>query len=125
MLMTIAIAYPMWDVGFEIGVYGKIFFEKIFSVWAVSTALLVALILVPRRFLEVTTPMLVATAFPSLWFGFALIARWLPELTVMGKVVFATGLVIYLGCVRRAQGPTGWPRRGCGPVPPGRFRRRE
>ena len=99
MLMTIAIAYPMWDVGFEIGVYGKIFFEKIFSVWAVSTALLVALILVPRRFLEVTTPMLVATAFPSLWFGIALIARWLPELTVMGKVVFATGLVIYLGCV--------------------------
>jgi len=99
MLMAIAIAYPMWDIGFEIGVYGKIFFEKIFSVWALSTALLIALILVPRRYLAVTTPMLVATAFPTLWFGVALIARWAPELTVMGKVVFVTGLVIYLGCV--------------------------
>lgn len=31
MLISVALAYPAWDFGFDVGVYGKLFFEKSLS----------------------------------------------------------------------------------------------
>ncbi len=30
MLISVALAYPALDFGFDVGVYGKLFFEKVF-----------------------------------------------------------------------------------------------
>lgn len=54
-LIVIAIAYPAWDVGFELGAYGRLFFEKIFVAWSISTALFIVLVVIPRDKLRVPT----------------------------------------------------------------------
>ena len=45
-LIVIAIAYPAFGFGFDIGAFERLFFEKIFVAWSISTALLVVLLLV-------------------------------------------------------------------------------
>ena len=44
-LITVAIAYPAWEFGFEIGAFGRLFYEKVFVAWSISTALFVVLLI--------------------------------------------------------------------------------
>ena len=46
-LVCIALAYPAWDLGFQLGAFERVFYDKILFVWAISTALLLALTVNP------------------------------------------------------------------------------
>lgn len=97
-LIVIAAAYPAWDVGFEIGAYGHLFFEKIFVAWSISTALFVVLLVVPKEKLQVPTLAWFATAIPSVWLVLALVIRATPEVRLLGYALTASGFVAYLAC---------------------------
>ena len=97
-LIVMAIAYPAWDVGFEIGTYGHLFFEKVFVAWSVSTALFVALLVVPKDKFRVPTVAWFATAVPSLWLVLALSIRAAPDVKFLGYALTISGFVAYLAC---------------------------
>ena len=97
-LIVIAIAYPAWDVGFELGAYDRLFYEKIFVAWSISTALLVVLLVVPRDKLRVPRIAWIATAVPSLWLVLALSIRTAPDVKLLGYALTAAGFVAYLAC---------------------------
>ena len=97
-LLCVALAYAAWDIGFELGAHGRIFFEKLFMVWSISTALLIALLVIPRQRKRIRLTALVVTAFPSFWLILVLLARATPETPGLGVLLFATGLVVYLAC---------------------------
>jgi len=97
-LIVIAIAYPAWDVGFEIGAYGRLFFEKIFVAWSISTALFVVLLILPKDKLRIPTVAWFATAIPSLWLVLALSIRAAPDVKFLGYALTAAGFVAYLAC---------------------------
>jgi len=42
LLVAVALALNTWDVSFNLGVYGTIFFEKVFTIWVVSTTTILA-----------------------------------------------------------------------------------
>ncbi len=97
-LIVVAIAYPAWDFGFEIGAYGHLFFEKIFVAWSISTALFVVLLVVPKDKIRVPTVAWFATAVPSVWLVLALVIRAAPEVKLLGYALTASGFVAYLAC---------------------------
>ncbi len=97
-LIVIAIAYPAWDVGFEIGAFGRLFFEKIFVAWSMSTALFVVLLVIPKDKFRVPTVAWFATAIPSLWLVLALSVRAAPDVKLLGYALTASGFVAYLAC---------------------------
>ena len=97
-LIGVAVAYPAWDVGFELGAFGRIFFDKLFMVWAISTALLITLLIVPRKKLPIPAIALVMTGFPSIWLILAMLTRASPESADLRLFLFITGLVSYLAC---------------------------
>jgi len=97
-LITIAIAYPAWDFGFEFGAFGRLFFEKIFVAWSISTALFVVLLVMPKDKLSVPRVAWFATAIPSLWLVLALAIRATPEVKLLGFALTASGFVAYLAC---------------------------
>ncbi len=97
-LIIIAIAYPAWDLGFELGAYGRLFFEKVFIAWSISTALLVVLLVVPRKKLRVPMYAWFATAVPSLWLILALIIRTAPDVKFLGYALTASGFLAYVAC---------------------------
>ena len=97
-LITVAIAYPAWDVGFEIGAFGRLFYEKVFLAWSISTALFFVLLLVPREKLEVPRLAWFATLVPSLWLVLALAIRVAPDVKLLGQALTVTGFIAYLAC---------------------------
>ena len=97
-LIGVAVAYPAWDVGFELGAFGRIFFEKLFMVWAISTALLISLLILPNKKRKVPYVAFAVTAFPSVWLILAMLARTSPDSADLRLFLFLTGLVSYLAC---------------------------
>lgn len=97
-LISVALAYPAWDFGFDFGVYGKLFFEKIFLAWSVSTALLIALIVIPKEHLEIPRIVWVATAVPTVWLLLVLINWAAPSDHLLRETVTVIGFVAYLAC---------------------------
>ncbi len=63
----------VWDISFSFGAYGTIFFYKIFSLWVVSTALLLAHFLFEKdkKFLDIWSVFALFT--PTIW---ALVEIW-------------------------------------------------
>lgn len=97
-LIIIAIAYPAWDLGFELGAYGRLFFEKVFVAWSISTALLVVLLVMPREKLRVPKFAWFATAIPSLWLILALGIRVSPDVKFLGYALTTVGFLAYVAC---------------------------
>ena len=97
-LITIAVAFPAWDLGFEIGAYGRLFFEKVFVTWSISTAMLIVLLMLPRKNLRVPRIAWFATAIPSLWLLFALVAHATPDVPLYTHALTIVGFVTYLAC---------------------------
>ena len=97
-LLCVALAYGAWDIGFELGAHGRIFFEKLFMVWSISTALLIALLVIPRDRKRMPPTTIAVTAFPSIWLLLAFLARATPDTPGLDVLLVATGLVVYLAC---------------------------
>ena len=97
-LIVIAVAYPAWDFGFEIGAFGRLFYEKVFVAWSISTALFVVLLMIPRTKLQVPTLAWFATAIPSLWLVLALAIRVAPEVKLLGYALTVSGFIAYVAC---------------------------
>jgi hypothetical protein len=99
LLLAVALAYPAWDVGFEVGVYGQVFFEKVFTAWAVSTALLIAFV-ATARLRKLLRPLgWWAMCMPTVWLLVLLVFRSMPHHRTIGVVLFALGLVTYVACL--------------------------
>ena len=97
-LITVAASYPAWGLGFEIGAYGRLFFDKLFVAWSISTALLVVMLFIPRSKLKVPKMAWYATVIPSLWLLMALAFRAAPEVKMLGQALTAIGFVAYAVC---------------------------
>lgn len=97
-LITVAIAFPAWDFGFELGAFGQLFFEKVFVAWSISTALLLVLVFIPKDKLEVPRLAWFATAIPSLWLVLALTIHAAPDVRLLGQALTVTGFIAYVAC---------------------------
>ena len=97
-LISVAIAYPAMDLGFQVGAYGRLFYEKVFVTWSISTALLIVLLFIPREHLRVPRIAWFATGLPSLWLIFAMAARAAPDEPLFTHALTAMGFIAYLAC---------------------------
>ena len=104
-LISVAAAYFAFDIGFELGAHGRIFFEKVFFVWSITLALLIIFVIIPKRMLPVPPTLWVATAIPTLWILVGLANRAAPNellfrhaLTILGfaAVLVSFPYVIYV-----------------------------
>ena len=104
-LISVACSFFAFDLGFEFGVHGTIYFEKVFFVWSVSLAMLLIFVIIPKKQLPVPPSLWVATAIPTLWVLIMLADRaalgdiWIRHvMTVVGFLV-VLGLLPYLSVV--------------------------
>ena len=97
-LISVASAFFAWDVGFEFGAHGRIFFEKVFAVWSISLALLIIFTIIPKRLLRVPPSLWVATAVPTLWVCIALVNRAAPDEILFRHTMTVLGFLAVLAC---------------------------
>ena len=97
-VISVAAAYFAWDIGFDFGVHGTIFFDKVFLVWSISLALLIIFIIVPKKILPVPRALWVATAIPTLWVLVGLANRAAPDEILFRHALTILGFVAVLVC---------------------------
>lgn len=97
-VISVAAAFFAWDLGFEFGAHGRVFFEKVFVAWSVSLALLIIFIIIPKRLLSVPPSLWVATAIPTLWLLIAAANRAAPDEILFRHVLTVLGFVAVLAC---------------------------
>ena len=98
-LISVACGFFAWDLGFEFGVHGTIYFEKVFFVWSVSLSMLLIFIIIPRRLLPVPPSLWVATAIPTLWVLIGLADRAATGDVWIRHAMTLTGFIAVLGCI--------------------------
>lgn len=97
-LISVALAYPAWDFGFDVGVYGRLFFEKVFLAWSISSALLIVLIFLPKKEFKIPRTAWFATAIPTVWLLLAMTTRASPDDQLVRHALTVIGFVAYLAC---------------------------
>lgn len=98
-LVCVALAYPAWDLGFQLGAFERVFYDKILFVWAIATALLLALTVNSGTRRSVPGQAWLATAFPSVWILLALAVHAAPEELAVRYLLFWSGVIIYSICL--------------------------
>ena len=97
-LIAVAAAYFAWDIGFEYGVYGLLFFDKVFAAWSISLAMLIIFIIIPKKMLSVPPSLWAATAIPTLWLCIALANRAAPDEILFRHALTVLGFLAVLAC---------------------------
>ena len=97
-VISVAAAYFSWGIGFDFGVHGTIFFEKVFFVWSISLALLIMFIIIPKKILPVPRSLWIATAIPTLWILVGLANRAAPDEILFRHALTTLGFLAVLGC---------------------------
>ena len=97
-LISVAAAFFSWDIGFEFGVYGRIFFDKVFAGWSISLALLIIFIIIPKKRLPVPPSLWAATLIPTLWVCVALANRAAPDEILFRHALTVLGFLVVLAC---------------------------
>jgi len=97
-LISVAAAYFAFDIGFEFGVHGTIFFDKVFFVWSITLALLIIFIIIPKRVLPVPRSLWVATAIPTLWLLVGLANRAAPDEILFRHALTILGFLAVIVC---------------------------
>jgi putative Mn2+ efflux pump MntP len=98
-LISVATSYFAWDLGFEFGAHGALFFEKIFFIWCISLALLLIFIIIPRRILPVPRKLWWATAIPTAWVLIGLANRAAPDDIFIRYALTVFGMLAVLICL--------------------------
>lgn len=98
-IISVAAAYVAWDIGFELGVYGQIFAEKMFLAWTITTSLLIIFLMIPKDRLAVPRSLVIVTAIPTLWLIVALVNRTAVDDVMLRQLMTVLGFIVVLFCL--------------------------
>jgi hypothetical protein len=88
-----ALSVAIWDVAFNLGAFGVIFYNRIFAIWVAATAVLVACLLLPKHVSPIPRINLLLMALPTLWFLVTAIDHQTD--TNLNGLIIAIGLLVY------------------------------
>ena len=98
-LSAIALGLVVWDLSFNLGVYGVIFYEKIFTVWVVCTVVLIANFCLPKKHRYLNPWGIFAMITPSFWFALEYWDYIVDLDTILGFISFWLAFLIMLICL--------------------------
>lgn len=99
LICAIALAFPIWSAGFELGAYGGLFYMRKITAWATVTAALIALLLIPRKGASVSPLQLLILAVPSIWMLTVTVIQTQTGGEILRPVLFVLAMTSYLFCL--------------------------
>lgn len=101
---ALGIAITTWDIAFNLGVHGDIFYSKLQTLWVASSVILLAVVLTGKTAKLLTRWGIVALLSPTIWFAFNALTpqvdvRWYEEfiwLIALGVFVVAIPYILYI-----------------------------
>ena len=66
-IATVSLSLVIWNLAFNLGAFGTIFFDKMFSVWVICTVLLLTQFVLPKEHRKLPVLGALALFAPSVW----------------------------------------------------------
>lgn len=98
-LCAIGAALAAGPMGFELGVYGQLFFHRIYTSWFLVTAVLISLAVVPAQYLPFPRKRLLFLLIPSVWMCLRLVMPVHSVGEAAAPPLFVLGMISYLFCL--------------------------
>ncbi|MEM7111214.1 MAG: hypothetical protein AAF614_02190 [Chloroflexota bacterium] len=95
-LAAVGLAVAIWDISFNFGVYGTIFFEKLFLIWVGCTAVLLAILFLPEEKRPFGHWTHLALSMPSVWLLSVAIDSRLLDVDINNAIIFILATVANL-----------------------------
>ena len=93
LLVLIGTSVTLWNIFFELGAWGQIFYEHFFYIWILSLALSISVFLFPSAVSRLQPLQKLASIFPSFWLGVSILivayfsqSRWAELLVFFGLI---------------------------------------
>ena len=96
---TVGASVAVWGVAFEVGVWGEIFYGRLFNIWVISLAVLLAILFLPEAKAPVNWAGKLALAFPTVWLILTFLNDQVLNLSQAAWIGFFAGLVISVLCL--------------------------
>jgi uncharacterized membrane protein YwzB len=93
LVTTAALSVAIWDVAFNLGAFGIIFFNRIFAIWVATSAVLVACLLLPKQDSPIPRLNLFLMALPTVWFLVTALDH--QTNTNLNGLIIAIGVLVY------------------------------
>lgn len=99
LLLSITLAYHMFNAGFELGAYGELFYIHKITAWSLVTGALLALLILPRKVSGIKVWQLFVLLIPSVWVMLASYFGLQNQGTIIRPGLFLLATVSYLFCL--------------------------
>lgn len=96
---TVGACVAIWGAAFELGVWGEIFYSRLFNIWVISLAVLLSILFLPEAKAPVKWAGKLALAFPTIWLILTFLNDQVLDLTRIAWVGFLSGAVISVLCL--------------------------
>ena len=97
-LSTVAVSITIWNVSFNLGAFGDIFFNDFFTVWVIASVTLLCCLLLPKRQSPVGRLGLLIMAFPTVGFMFSFLDNITVNPAIGTMDLFISGIA-YVICL--------------------------
>ena len=98
-LTTVAACVSVWGITFELGVWGEIFYGRLFNIWVVSLAVVLSIWFLPDKQAPLDWAGKLTVTFPTVWLILAFVNDRLFDYGPLELVLFWLGLLICLLCL--------------------------
>jgi hypothetical protein len=98
-LTTVGACVAIWGVAFELGVWGEVFYNRLFNIWVISLAVFLAIWFLPSGQVSVKWGGKLAIAFPTIWLLLTFLNGQVLQLNSVAWIGFLIGLVVSVLCL--------------------------
>jgi hypothetical protein len=98
-LTTVGACVAIWGVAFELGVWGEVFYSRLFNIWVISLAVVLAIWFLPGRQVPVNWWGRLVIAFPTVWLLLTFVNEQVIQLATIDLIVYFVGLFISVLCL--------------------------
>lgn len=92
-LVAIGLSVFIWNLSFNFGVYGTVFYDRIFTVWLICSVVLAANFILPIKQRYLNSRGIVAMLAPTLWF---ILQFWQYEIGIQSWLSYIGFLLTFL-----------------------------
>ena len=98
-ITVVSSSLVIWDLTFNLGAYGVVFFDKIFASWVTASATLLGCLLLPKSRSPVSNFGLVIMAFPTISFFFLLVKDTVISHPILPPFIIFMSFISYGFCL--------------------------
>ena len=98
-LSAVAVSLTTWNIAFSLGAYNTIFFDRLFAIWVINFAVLLACLFLPRAERPISGWGIAALSTPTLWLILSAVQIQQEQWTWLDNTIYLISILLLVTCL--------------------------